>query len=100
MTHSSWGHESDPPIKFTGNRLPKGHHPAARALRCWKLQKNKEMEENEDGSTGPRTLLGAGAGGPFAGASPRHSDQAMPGRESPPASLLQEANSKRADADG
>lgn len=62
--HSSWGHESDPPIKFTDNRLPKGHRPAARAiLGCWKLQKNKETGENEDGPSGPRTLLGAGAGG-------------------------------------
>lgn len=40
------------------------------------------------------------AGRPFAGASPHHSDQAVPGRESPPASPLQEANAKRANADG
>lgn len=31
--------------EFTGNRLPEGHHPAARAFSCWKLQKTEETEE-------------------------------------------------------
>lgn len=39
-------------------------------------------------------------GRPISGASPHHGDQAVPGRESQPASPLQEANSKRADIDG
>lgn len=36
---------------------------AAKALSCWKLQKNKETGESEGWSTRPRTLQGARAGG-------------------------------------
>lgn len=58
MTHSYGDHESDPLLKFTGKRPPKGTSLAAQGLSYWKLQEHSQTEENEDWSTGPRTLLG------------------------------------------
>lgn len=72
LTHGD--HEDWPLFQRSETRCSqKGHHPAAKASSYWKLQMNKEIEENKEWSAGPRTLWECVLGGrPFPKASPCH----------------------------